>query len=93
VTNGEDVLAVATMKPISTLARGLDTVDLETGEPARSAYERSDIAAVAACGVICEAMLAFVLADALLVLTGGDRLEDVTARLSAHRARVARYPG
>ncbi len=93
VTNGEDVLAVAFMKPISTLARGLDTVDLETNAPARSAYERSDVAAVAACGVICEAMLAFVLADALLELTGGDRLEDVTARLSAHRSRVARYPG
>jgi chorismate synthase len=91
VTNGEDVLAVAFMKPISTLARGLDTVDLETGEPARAAYERSDVAAVAACGVICEAMLAFVLADALLELTGGDRLEDVKDRLQRHRTRVERY--
>ena len=88
VTNGEDVVAVAYMKPISTLARGLDSVDLETGEPARSAYERSDVTAVSACGVICEAMLAFVLADALLESTGGDRLEDVTARLAAHRERV-----
>ena len=92
VTNGEDILAVAYMKPISTLARGLDSVDLETGAPARSAYERSDVTAVPACGVICEAMLAFVLADALLELTGGDRLEDVTARLAAHRERVGRYP-
>jgi chorismate synthase len=88
VTNGEDVIAVAYMKPISTLARGLDTVDLETGESARSAYERSDVAAVAACGVICEAMLAFVLADALLELTGGDRMEDVKERLQLHRKRV-----
>lgn len=92
VTNGEDVLVVAYMKPISTLARGLDSVDLETGEAARSAYERSDITAVPACGVICEAMLAFVLADALLELTGGDRLEDVTGRLAAHRERVRKYP-
>jgi chorismate synthase len=92
VTNGEEVVAVAYMKPISTLAKGLDSVDLETGEPARSAYERSDVTAVSACGVICEAMLAFVLADALLELTGGDRLEDVTSRLSAHRERVHRYP-
>jgi chorismate synthase len=92
VTNGEDVIAVAFMKPLSTLAKGLDSVDLETGEPARSAYERSDVAAVPACGVIAEAMLAFVLADALLELTGGDRLEDVRARLAAHRERVARYP-
>jgi chorismate synthase len=92
VTNGEEVIAVATMKPISTLAKGLDSVDLETGEAARSAYERSDVTAVSACGVICEAMLAFVLADALLELTGGDRMDDVTARLGAHRERVRRYP-
>ncbi|HEY1434357.1 MAG TPA: chorismate synthase [Thermoanaerobaculia bacterium] len=92
VTNGEEILAVVFMKPISTLARGLDSVDLETGEAARSAYERSDVTAVPACGVIAEAMLAFVLADALLELTGGDRLEDVAARLAEHRARVRRYP-
>jgi chorismate synthase len=88
VTNGEDIIAVAFMKPLSTLARGLDSVDLETGEPARSAYERSDVAAVPACGVIAEAMLAFILADALLEVTGGDRLEDVKGRLAAHRERV-----
>ncbi len=92
VTNGEDVIAVAYMKPLSTLAKGLDSIDLETGEPARSAYERSDVTAVAACGVIAEAMLAFVLADALLESTGGDRLEDVISRLAAHRERVKRYP-
>jgi chorismate synthase len=92
VTNGEDVIAVAYMKPISTLARGLDSVDLETGQPARSAYERSDVTAVPACGVICEAMLAFVLSDALLELTGGDRMADVTARLASHRDRLRRYP-
>ncbi|HEY6065453.1 MAG TPA: chorismate synthase, partial [Thermoanaerobaculia bacterium] len=77
VTNGEDVIAVVYMKPLSTLARGLDSVDLDTGKAARAAYERSDVTAVAACGVIAEAMLAYVLADALLESTGGDRLEDV----------------
>ncbi|HEX7253828.1 MAG TPA: chorismate synthase, partial [Thermoanaerobaculia bacterium] len=92
VTNGEDVLAVVYMKPISTLAKGLDSVDLETGKPARSAYERSDVTAVAACGVIAEAMLAFVLADALLEVTGGDRMEDVLERVARHRERVKRYP-
>jgi len=92
VTNGEDLILVAYMKPISTLARGLDSVDLETGETARSAYERSDVTAVPACGVICEAMLAFVLADALLETTGADRVEDVRQRLEAHRKRVERYP-
>jgi chorismate synthase len=93
VTNGEDVIVVAYMKPLSTLATGLDSVDLATGAPARSAYERSDVAAVAACGVIAEAMLAFVLADALLESTGGDRMEDVRSRLSAHRERVRLYGG
>jgi chorismate synthase len=92
VTNGEDVIAVAYMKPLSTLARGLDSVDLETGRAARAAYERSDVTAVAACGVIAEAMLAFVLADALLESTGGDRLKDVKSRLAEHRARVRQYP-
>jgi len=92
VTNGEEVIAVVSMKPISTLAKGLDSVDLETGKPARSAYERSDVTAVAACGVIAEAMLAFVLADALLEVTGGDRMEDVLERLARHRDRVKRYP-
>ena len=91
VTNGEEIVVVLYMKPISTLARGLDSVDLETGEPARSAYERSDVTAVPACGVIAEAMLAFVLADALLESTGGDRMEDVLERLAQHRTRTANY--
>jgi chorismate synthase len=91
VTNGEDVIVVAYMKPISTLARGLSSIDLETGDPATSAYERSDVTAVPACGVIAEAMLAFVLADALLEVTGGDRMEDVRERLKAHRRRVSGF--
>jgi len=91
VTNGEDIVVVITMKPISTLARGLDSVDLSTGEASRSAYERSDVTAVPACGVIAEAMLAFVLADALLESTGGDRMEDVLERLSHHRERAKAF--
>jgi chorismate synthase len=91
VTNGEDVIVVAYMKPISTLARGLSSIDLDTGEPATSAYERSDVTALPACGVIAEAMLAFVLADALLEVTGGDRMEDVKERLAAHRRRTAAF--
>ena len=91
VTNGEEIAAVLYMKPISTLARGLDSVDIGSGAPARSAYERSDVTAVPACGVIAEAMLAFVLADALLESMGGDRMEDVLERLSRHRARTEKY--
>jgi len=81
VTNGEDLIVVVVMKPISTLARGLASVDLETGQPAVSAYERSDVTAVSACGVIAEAMLAFVLADALLEKTGGDSMDEVRRNL------------
>ena len=91
VTNGEEVIVLVTMKPLSTVARGLDSVDLATGRAARGAYERSDVTAVPACGVIAEAMLAFVLADALLETLGGDRMEDVLARLAAHRERISGY--
>ena len=77
ITNGEDVLATLYQKPISTLRDGLPSVDIETKEPHRAQYERSDVTAVPACGVIGEAMLAFVLADALLEKTGGDSMEEV----------------
>ncbi len=77
ITNGEDVLATLYQKPISTLRDGLPSVDIETKQPHRAQYERSDVTAVPACGVIGEAMLAFVLADALLEKTGGDSMEEV----------------
>jgi chorismate synthase len=77
ITNGEDVLVTLFQKPISTLRDGLPSVDIETKEPHRAQYERSDVTAVPACGVIGEAMLAFVLADALLEKTGGDSMEEV----------------
>ncbi len=73
MTNGEDLLATLYQKPISTLRDGLPSVDIDTKEPHRAQYERSDVTAVPACGVIAEAMLAFVLADALLEKTGGTR--------------------
>jgi chorismate synthase len=78
ITNGEDVLVTFYQKPISTLRDGLPSVDIETKLPHRAQYERSDVTAVPACGVIGEAMLAFVLADALLEKTGGDSMEEVT---------------
>jgi chorismate synthase len=77
ITNGEDVLVTLFQKPISTLRDGLPSVDIETKEPHRAQYERSDVTAVPACGVIGEAMLAFVLADAFLEKTGGDSMEEV----------------
>lgn len=89
VTNGEDVVVRAFMKPISTLRRGLPSVDTETREPHRSQWERSDVTAVPACGVVCEAMLAVVLASAMRQKFGGDALVDMRAAYEAYVARVA----
>ena len=86
ITNGEDVLVVLFQKPIATLREGLPSVDLDTKAPHRAQYERSDVTAVPACGVIAEAMLAFVLADALLEKTGGDSMDEVRRNLGGFLA-------
>lgn len=91
ITNGEDVLVVLFQKPIATLREGLPSVDLDTKEPHRAQYERSDVTAVPACGVIAEAMLAFVLADALLEKTGGDAMEEVRRNLEGFLAAQRRF--
>jgi chorismate synthase len=79
VTNGEDVVVTAFMKPISTLRKGLPSVDLDTLEASTSQYERSDVTALPACGVVAEAMVALVLADALLDKVGGDSMPELLA--------------
>jgi len=88
VSNGEEVVVRAFMKPISTLRDPLPSVDLASGTPGRAAYERSDVTAVPACAVIAEAMVAFVLARALLAKFGGDRIDDTLAALEAYRRRL-----
>ena len=79
------------MKPISTLRRGLPSVDIETHEPHRSQWERSDVTAVPACGVVCEAMLAITLADAMREKFGGDSLGEMRLELRKLLARVSTY--
>src|SRR5581483_9445424 len=91
VTNGEDVVVRAFMKPISTLRRGLPSVDIETREPHRSQWERSDVTAIAACGVVCEAMLAITLADAMREKFGGDSLEEMRRNHDAYRAQLRQF--
>jgi len=91
VTNGQDVVVRAFMKPISTLRRGLPSVDTETREPHRSQWERSDVTAVPACGVVCEAMLAVVLADAMREKFGGDSLGDMLSAHERYNARISAY--
>ena len=96
MTTGEPLVLRVAMKPISTLMSPLATVDLKTGAPAAAQSERSDVTAVAAMGVIAEAMTALVVAHALLEKFGGDALsetkrnyEGYMAQLRAHSARGA----
>ena len=77
ITNGQDVVVRGYLKPISTLRRPLESVDLPTREPASAAYERSDVAVVPAAGVIGEAMVAITVAKAFLEKFGGDSLEEI----------------
>ncbi|HLV71684.1 chorismate synthase [Actinomadura hallensis] len=79
MTTGEVLRVRAAMKPISTVPRRLDTIDVKTGEPAKAINQRSDVTAVPAAGVVAEAMAALVLADAALEKFGGDSAEE-TAR-------------
>ncbi|MBW8480993.1 chorismate synthase [Actinomadura parmotrematis] len=79
MTTGEVLRVSAAMKPISTVPRRLDTIDVRTGGPAKAINQRSDVTAVPAAGVVAEAMVALVLADAALEKFGGDAVEE-TAR-------------
>jgi chorismate synthase len=94
ITNGEPIVVRGAVKPISTLARPLPSADLRTGEPVDAAhYERSDICVVPAAGVIGEAMVLLVLADAVLEKFGGDSLDEVRDNLERYRARALRAGG
>ena len=89
MTNGQPVVLRAAMKPISTLRKGLPSVDLRTKESHRSDYERSDVCAVPALSVIVENVVAFELARALLEKFGGDTLAEVQAAYD-HYLKTAR---
>ena len=89
MTNGEPVIVRAAMKPIPTLARPLASVDLRTHDAFDAQKERTDSCAVAAMGVVAEAAVAFVLADALLDKMGGDTMDEVVARLATYEAALA----
>src|SRR5256886_3335252 len=93
MTKGEPPVARVAMKPISTLMAPLRTVDLKTGGPAQAQSERSDVTAVPAMGVIAEAMMALVLAQALLEKFGGDALSETKRNFEGYVAQVrARTP-
>ena len=87
MTTGGMLRVRAAMKPLSTLKKRLGTVDLDTGEAAEAFQERTDVCAVPAAAVVCEAVVALVLADAVLERFGGDTLDDVVAALENFRGR------
>jgi chorismate synthase len=89
VSNGEEIVVRAAMKPLPTLMRPLRSVDLETGEPGEALVERSDTAAVEALSVVAEASVAFELARAAREKFGGDAVQDLVA---AYRAYLDRIP-
>ena len=91
MTNGQDVVVRGFLKPISTLRRPLESVDLVTREPSLAAYERSDVCVVPAAGVIAESMVALVLAQAFLEKFGGDSLEETRRNYAGYCVQVEQF--
>jgi chorismate synthase len=89
MSNGEPIVVRAAMKPLPTLMKPLDSVDLETGEAAQALVERSDVQAVEALAVVAEAAVAWELARAACEKFGGDALEDLVAAHRAYLERIA----
>lgn len=89
MTNGEQLRVRAAMKPISTVPRALQTLDMSTGEAATAIHQRSDVCAVPAAGVVAEAMVALVLARATLEKFGGDSVEETKRNVEAYQQYVS----
>ena len=88
MSNGEPIVVRAAMKPIPTLYRPLASVDLRDKSKVEASVERSDICAVPACGVVCEAVVAFELAKAVTDKFGGDSMEELKRNYAAYRADI-----
>src|SRR5437660_8637718 len=88
MTTGEPLVVRGSMKPLPTLTKPLRSVDISTHEPADALRERTDSCTVPAAGVVGEAMVAFVLADAYRSKFGGDHIDDVRAALDAYKQRI-----
>ncbi|ACV80586.1 chorismate synthase [Nakamurella multipartita] len=89
MTNGEVLRVRAAMKPISTVPRALATVDVSTGERAQAIHQRSDVCAVPAAGVVAEAMVALVVADAVTEKFGGDSVAETVRNVQSYLAAIA----
>ena len=93
ITNGEQLVVRAAMKPISTLMRPLSTIDMRSREPASAQAERSDVTAVPAMGVIAEAMTAFIVAQGMLEKFGGDSLVETRRNFDGYLASLGGRSG
>jgi chorismate synthase len=91
ISNGEDIVVRGYVKPISTLRRPLESVDFETKESAKAAYERSDVCVVPAAAVVGEAMAALTLARAFLEKFGGDSLEETRRNFQSYQEQVRKF--
>lgn len=91
ITNGEELRVRGYLKPIATLRKALHSVDIDTKESNLAAFERSDVTAVPAAGVIGEAMLAIVLANAMREKFGGDSIEEMRRNVEAYRRSLLDY--
>ena len=88
ITTGDPVVVRGSMKPLPTLTKPLRSVDIDTHEPAQALRERTDSCTVPAAGVVGEAMVAFVRADAYRQKFGGDHIDDVKAAVAAYEERI-----
>jgi chorismate synthase len=93
MTTGEALVVRGSMKPLPTLTKPLRSVDIATHEPAQALRERTDSCTVPAAGVVAEAMVAFVLADAYRRKFGGDHIDDARGAVAAYRERIGWPPG
>jgi chorismate synthase len=89
MSNGEILRVRAAMKPISTVPKALDTIDVKTGEAAKAINQRSDVCAVPAAGVVAEAMVALVLAEAVLEKFGGDSVGETKRNFESYIAHLS----
>lgn len=88
MSNGEVIRVRAAMKPISTVPRALQTIDVSTGEAAKAHHQRSDVCAVPAAGVVSEAMVALVIANSVLEKFGGDSLAETRRNIESYLANI-----
>ncbi len=88
MTNGEELVIRACMKPIPTLMKPLNSVDIGSREPVLASKERSDVCAVSAASVVGEAMVAFTLAAEIIETFGGGSLTDIKRNIAAYKARL-----